>query len=85
MSEDSQAEKPSTTLTGTVQKIIPPFIPSEAEKAQIGVEGADHLYRELRIKNELIDDEGERVKLKPGAEIELTIEASPDQTTKKDS
>jgi hypothetical protein len=84
MSENSQAEKPSTTLIGTVQKVIPSFVPDEPEKAQIGVEGADHLYRELRIKNELTNEEGEKVKLKPGAEVEVTIEADPHQTTKKD-
>jgi len=41
-------EKPSVTLPKTVEKIIKPSEPSEPEKAQIAIEGADDLYRELR-------------------------------------
>jgi len=75
------SEKPSTTLPATVEKIIKSPSPSEPEKAQIAVEGADDLYRELRIENTLIDKKGEKVKLKPGAEVEVTIEAEPKATT----
>lgn len=73
-------EKPSTTLPAVVEKIIKSPSPSEPEKAQISVEGADHLYRELRIENALIDENGEKVRLKQGAEVEVTIEAEPDAT-----
>lgn len=66
---------PSTTLTGTVEKIIKSRVSSEPERAQIVVEGADHLYRELRIENALIDASGNRVYLKPGAKVQLTVEA----------
>lgn len=75
------SEKPSTTLPATVEKIIPSRSPSEPEKAQISVEGADHLYRELRIENKLTDENGERVRLKPGAEVEVTISAEPEATS----
>ena len=68
-------EKPSATLSATVEKIIPSRSPQEPEKAQIAVEGADHLYRELRIENRLTDENGEPVKLKPGVEVEVTIAA----------
>jgi hypothetical protein len=77
------SEKPSTTLPATVEKIIKPPVPSEPEKAQISVEGADHLYRELRIENTLTDENGDKVKLKPGAEVEITIAAEPAATTPK--
>ncbi|MFZ1919790.1 MAG: hypothetical protein WAU58_19615 [Terriglobales bacterium] len=76
-------EKPSATLPGLVQKVIPPVVPGDSEKAQIAVEGADHLYRELRIENKLIDEDGEKVKLKPGAEVDVTIEADPSQIVKR--
>jgi hypothetical protein len=69
------SEKASTTLPATVEKIIKSPLPNEPEKAQISVEGADHLYRELRIENTLTDQNGERVRLKPGAEVEVTIAA----------
>jgi hypothetical protein len=75
------SEKPATTLPATVEKIIKSPSPSEPEKAQIVVEGADHLYRELRIENTLHDENGEKVSLKPGAEVEVTIEAEPEATT----
>ncbi len=68
--------KATTTLPGKVEKVISPHPSSgEPEKAQIGIEGADHLYREIRVPNRLTDAEGHRVKLKEGAEVEVTIEA----------
>jgi hypothetical protein len=69
------SEKPSTTLTGTVEKIITPLSPKDPEKAQIVVEDADALYRELRVENTLTDENGNKVRLKEGAEVEVTIEA----------
>jgi len=69
------------TMPGTVEKIIPPAHPSEPEKAQIAVEGADELYREIRIENALTDENGDEVRLKKGAEVEITVEADPEATT----
>ncbi|MGC1374079.1 MAG: hypothetical protein WA824_18230 [Candidatus Sulfotelmatobacter sp.] len=77
------SEKPSTTLSAVVEKVIKPHAPGEPEKAQINVEGADHLYRELRIENTLIDENGERVKLKQGAEVDVTIEAPQEATVSR--
>ena len=74
---------PETTLTATVEKIIKPSHPGEPEKAQITVEDADHLYRELRIENKLQDENGNEVALKPGAEVEVTVEANPNDTIPK--
>jgi hypothetical protein len=75
------SRKPSTTLPAVVEKIIRPV--GEPEKAQIAVEGADHLYRELRVDNELTDADGRKVRLKPGAEVDVTLEAEPEATTPK--
>ena len=77
-------EKPSATLPGTVEKIIKSPFPSEPEKAQIAVEGADHLYKEIRIENTLTDENGDKVQLKPGAEVKVTVEAEPEATTAHD-
>jgi len=76
-------EKPSTTLPGTVEKIISPIVPAQPERAQIAIEGADHLYKEIRIENNLIDENGDEVKLKPGAKVDVTIEADESQTIQK--
>ncbi|HET6179024.1 MAG TPA: hypothetical protein VFE61_18995 [Candidatus Sulfotelmatobacter sp.] len=76
-------EKPSTVLPGVVEKIIKPRISGEPEKAQISVEGADHLYRELRIENNMTNADGEPVGLKPGAEVDVIIEAEEKDTVKK--
>jgi hypothetical protein len=75
-------ENPSTTLPATVEKIIKPLGPDDPEKAQISIEGADHLYREIRIENSLTDENGNEVRLKPGAEVEVTVEAPLEATTK---
>jgi uncharacterized cupredoxin-like copper-binding protein len=77
-------EKPSATLPGTVEKIVKSPFPSEPEKAQIVLEGAEHLYKEIRIENTLTDKHGEKVQLKPGAEVKLTVEAEPEATMPKD-
>ena len=80
MSSDEQ--KASTTLPGKVERVIQSHPQSgEPEKAQIAVEGADHLYREIRVPNTLVDGDGKKVKLKPGADVEVTIEADPVVTT----
>jgi hypothetical protein len=82
---DLAAEKPSVTLPGTVERILPAAHPSEPEKAQIAVEGADDLYRELRVENTLQDEEGKDVALKPGAQVDVTIKADISSTTPKES
>jgi hypothetical protein len=75
------SEKPSATLPATVEKIIKPIAPGEPEKAQISIEGADYLYQEIRIENTLTDQDGNKVRLKPGAEVEITVEAATEETT----
>ena len=76
-------EKPSATLPGTVEKIIKSPDPSDPEKAQIAVEGADELYKEIRIVNNLTDENGDEVSLKQGAKVEVTVEASPEAVVSK--
>jgi hypothetical protein len=83
--DDEKDEKPSVTLPGTVEKIIPAIPPIEPEKAQIAVEGADELYKEIRVENVLQDKKGDEVKLKRGAEVEVKIEADKVDTVPKDS
>ena len=78
-----EPEKPRVTLPGTVDKVIPSVHPSEPDKAQITLEGADDLYREIRVTNTLHDNKGNEVALKPGAEVEVTIEAEPSATIPK--
>ncbi len=74
-------EKSSVTMPGTVEKIIPPVHPSGPEKAQIALERGDELYREIRIENSLTNENGDEVRLKKGAEVEITVEADPEATT----
>jgi hypothetical protein len=75
------ASKPKIKKPATVRKIIKPIAPGQPEKAEISVHGADHLYKEIRIENTLEDSKGVKVKLKPGAEVEVTVEADPKDTT----
>lgn len=72
-------------MRGTVQKIIKPSYPHGTEKAQIDIHEAEDLYREIRVENELTDEKGEKVTLKPGAEVDVVLEADSDATMKKPS
>ena len=74
-------EQPSTTMPGTVDKIIPSPRPSQPEKAQIGVDGPDHRYRDLRIDNTLTDEHGDDVKLKKGAHVDVTVTSDAKNST----
>ena len=85
--EESSAQ---VVLPGTVQKVIPGIAQIVPPKAEIAVEGADHLYREIRIDNVLEDKDGKKVSLKEGAQVDVKIEADssavePAQSTSKQS
>jgi hypothetical protein len=75
------SEQPSVTMLGTVDKIIPSPRPSQPEKAQSAVDGADHRYRDLRIENTLTDEHGDDVRLKKGAHVEVTVTVKPKTST----
>lgn len=77
------SERSSTVRPGTVQKIIRPAGPGEPEKAEIAVEGADDLYKEIRIENKLTREDGREVALKRGAQVEVIIEADAEDTAPK--
>jgi hypothetical protein len=70
-------------MQGTVQKVIKPLDPNQPEKAQIDIHEADTLYREIRIENELTDKNGEKARLKPGAQVDVIVEADSSATLKK--
>jgi len=86
MSTENPPEKdsrPTTTVPGTVEKIIPSFHPDEPEKAEIVLDDGEPLYREIRIENVLKDEDGEEMKLKPGAPVDVTVAADEKDTVKK--
>jgi hypothetical protein len=66
---------PSTSMPGTVDKLIPSTRRNHTEDAQIGVHGADHKYRKLRIENTLTDEHGDDVRLEKGEHVEVTVTA----------
>jgi hypothetical protein len=68
----------SVTLPGVVEQMIESKHPAVPERAQIAVEGADDLYREIRINNTLKTSDGETVTLKEGDEVKVTVEAPVD-------
>ena len=75
--------KKKRKLRGTVQKVIKPPFPVAPEKAEICVEEADDLYREIRIDNVFTDEHGKQARLKQGAKVDVVVEADSDATTKK--
>ena len=82
--KDEDQEKPSTTVPGTVEKIIKPPDPKQPEQAEIVLEDGEPLYREIRIENTLTKKSGEKVALKQGAPVDLTVEADEEDTVDKD-
>ena len=77
------SQKPTTTLTGTVEKIIKPRFGEGAEKAEIVLQDGEPFYREIRIENKLKDSAGKDVGLKPGAPVEVVVKADDEHTEKK--
>lgn len=67
-------DKANVTLPGQVEKVINSPDPSVPEKAEIKVNGADELYQEIRIPNNLSDEKGKKVKLKRGDPVDITVE-----------
>ena len=77
------SKKKRKKLRGRVNKVLKPILPHESEKAEISVDDADDLYREIRVENVLTDDDGQKVSLQPGAEVDVVVEADTDANTKK--
>jgi hypothetical protein len=81
--EEVAMSKKRRAMRGTVNKVIKPITPNEPEKAEIEVHEAEDLYRELRIENVLTDERGQKQNLKPGADVDVIIEADSSDTTTK--
>lgn len=64
-----------TTWLDRVRKIIKAPHPSVPEKAEITVHGADELYREIRIENVFLDENGKKHRLREDADVNVIIEA----------
>lgn len=74
-------DTPKVTLPGIVGKIIPSPLTREPDKAEITVEGADDLYKEIRIDNVLENSDGEEVKLEPGDHVDVTVQIQSSDKT----
>lgn len=77
-----QSKRGKATLSGRVEKIIKPKIGEGPEKAEIVLDDGEPFYRELRIENRLKDPAGDDVALKPGAPVEVVVEADEEHTRK---
>jgi hypothetical protein len=49
----------------------------------VTIPDADDLYREVRVENVLTDESGDKAGLKPGAEVDVIVEADSSATMKK--
>jgi uncharacterized protein YfaS (alpha-2-macroglobulin family) len=68
-------EQPSLSMSGTVHKIIPSQRATQPEKAQIAMDVPEKQYRFLHIENTLTYEDGDPVKLKKGAHVDVTVTA----------
>ena len=71
------SEPASVSMGGVVQKIISSPSPNVANTAEISVDGAEDLYKEIRIENSLQDSKGNEVELKAGDSVTVTVETEP--------
>ena len=67
----------TSSLPGTVEKIITPMIPGDAEKVEISIQSGDDPSQRIRIANTLIDALGEAVALKKGTPVQIVIGPKP--------
>jgi len=67
--------KATIRLSGKVQKIIPSRDPAVPDRVEISFEGAEDLYREIRINNCFLD--GRALGLEEGDQVQLLIEVGP--------
>jgi hypothetical protein len=65
------------SLPGTVEKIITPTIPGDAEKVEISIQSGDDPSQRIRIANTLIDAVDEAAALKKGAVVHFVIKPKP--------
>ncbi len=75
------SKKKRKRMHARVSKVMPSMHGDGKESAQIDIHEADPLYREVRVENELTDEDGKKTRLKPGQEVEVVIEAREDATT----
>jgi hypothetical protein len=80
--KEGSMTKKRKRMHGTVERVIEPIQPGQPEKAQIAIEEAEHLYREVRVENVINDDNGEASRLKLGAKVDVILEADTDATMK---
>lgn len=78
------SKKKRKKLHGRVKKVIKPCYSGGTEKAEIEIQEADDLYREVRVDNELVDEKGEKASLKEGADVDVVLEADSDALKKPD-
>jgi len=74
-------EQPSVIMPGTVEKIIPSTSSRQPEKVQVEVDEAAPHHRDLRFENTLTDENGDDVKLKKGAHVDVTITSQHEGTS----
>jgi predicted DNA-binding antitoxin AbrB/MazE fold protein len=60
--------------------VLKPVVPREPEKVEISVDEADDLYREIGVENVVEDETGKKASLKPGAKVDVILEADTDDT-----
>ena len=63
----------TSSLQGTVEKIIPRMIPGDAEKVEISIQPGNDPNQRVRIANTLIGALGKAVALKKGAAVHFVI------------
>ena len=81
--QPDQSDKPSVTLPGTVEKIIWTVLPTNLKKRRLPSKGPIICIARFASTTNSQNEKGEDVSLKPGAQVQVTVEAEPKATTPK--
>jgi hypothetical protein len=73
----NMSENSSVTLPGKVEEILLSTHGPEKVKIKVG-----DLSQPLQIKNKLTDADGKETRLNPGDDVQITVEAPSESTTK---
>jgi hypothetical protein len=74
--------RPWKTVSAAVNKLLPASYANMPDKVEISISTADPLFREVRLENALTTLDGQKVALKSGARLDVTIEAEAIDTVK---
>jgi hypothetical protein len=74
--QSSQRNRAWKVLPAVAQRIIKPAFSNQVERIEIGIHGAEDLFREIRIENTFTGGDGKPLAIAAGTALTATFEAN---------